>query len=289
MRARSLPNPSAIKGALPGDMLSHHVPRRSCRPTPVLSSSRRDVMSALSRTTLAACLSLVLAVDPPALAAGSFPVLRPSDPDELARMMNAASPAGGTVIALGEGEWRLRGTLDIRTPNLTLRGAGQGATSLVLDTDEHYVPAVAISSSGARVEGLRIRHRSPSVANNYAVYLRGASDATLSGLSISSETGTGLAIEGGRGTIRVSDCDIHDNKNNGIGLFGDGDDAGEDVDVGRLEIVIEGTTIDRNGKEAVVGRGLGERVAVRILAPGGQSAIRGGVKCFNCEAEIELN
>jgi hypothetical protein len=39
----------------------------------------------------------------------------------------------------------------------------------------------------------------------------------------------------------------------------------------------------------VVGRGLGERVAVRILAPGGQSAIRGGIKCFNCEAEIEFN
>ena len=215
--------------------------------------------------------------------AGHPPELRPADPAELVRMMTAigaAPPEGGAVIILGAGEWRLEGTLDIRTPNLTLRGAGRDATTLVLDTDEHYVPAIAIATSGTRVEGLRIRHRSPSVANNYAVYLRNASDATLSGLSISSETGTGLAIEGGRGAIRISDCDIHDNKNNGIGLFGDLD-GGEDGDVGRLEIVVEGTAVDRNGKEAVVGRGLGERVAVRISTRDG--LIRGGINWLNCD------
>ena len=262
---------------------SKSIPSSSCSPRHVLSARRRDIVSTLSRTTLAACLSLAVALDPPALAASSSPVLRPSDPAELVRMINAASPEGGSVIVLGEGEWRLGETLHIRTPSLTLRGAGREATSLVLETDEHYVPAIAISSSGTRVEGLRIRHRSPSVANNYAVYLQNASDVTLSGLGISSETGTGLAIEGGHGAIRISDCYIHDSKNNGIGLFGDiGGEDGEDVVGGRLEIVIEGTTIERNGKEAVVGRGLGERVVVRILTS--EEMIRGGIKCFNCES-----
>lgn len=281
--ARVFPGPGARVVRAEGNWKSHDVPSSSSCPSPPPSPRRRDIISTLSRTTLAACMSFVVVVIPPALAASSVPVLRPSDPAELVHMINAASPEGGAVIDLGAGEWRIEETLQIRTPNLTLRGAGREATTLVLNTDEHYVPAIAIASTGTCIDGIRIRHRSPSVANNFAVYLRNASDVTLSGLSISSETGTGLAIEGGHGTITVSDCDIHDTKNNGIGLFGDV--GGDDSDGGRLEIVVEGTTIDRNGKEAVVGRGLGERVAVRIARPDG--LIRGGIKWLNCEdAEI---
>lgn len=68
-------------------------------------------------------------------------------------------------------------------------------------------------------------------------------------MDIQSETGTGIAIEGGK--VLVKDCVIHDCASNGIGIFSNivGDDASKTV--------IQGTRIVRNGRNGVLIKGAG--------------------------------
>eukprot|EP00959_Pyramimonas_sp_CCMP1952_P108658 2271942-Pyramimonas_sp.AAC.2 len=49
---------------------------------------------------------------------------------------------------------------------------------------------------GVQIEGIRIRHSSKSIANNYGVYLKEAG-VKLVGCEVSSSTGCAVGIEGG--------------------------------------------------------------------------------------------
>ena len=106
---------------------------------------------------------------------------------------------------------------------------------------------------------MTIRHRSPSVANNYALYLDNASDSTLCNLDISSSTGTGISIEGiQNGTIRIQNCTIHDCARNGLGLF----PSIEDAAASQTEIVVQGTRIERNKGHGIVAKGIHDKVTI---------------------------
>jgi hypothetical protein len=192
-------------------------------------------------------------------------------------MVNDAS-AAQTTVELGPGKWHIATSLRIQTP-VTLRGVGPESV-LILDTDEHYLPAIVVSGANVTVESLQVRHRSPSVANNYAVYLNNASNVALRDLDVSSATGTGVAIEGGTGTVDIIDCRLHDNRNNGLGIFPDAT-ATDDDENARLEIRVSGTEISGNGKEAILAKGLGPGVTVRVQNR--QDMIRGGIAVSNCE------
>lgn len=251
-----------------------------------------DTTSLARRRILLLASTLTLTYSTPSLAFASSPKpLTPSSPTELLRVLDEAPGDSVTDIFLGPGEWRFSRTLDVRTP-VVLRGSTDPAnpTTIVLDTDDHYVPALTVTSSDTTIESLSIRHRSPSVANNYAIYLQNASDVTLRRLDVSSTTGTGVAIEGGRGTLDIVDCVIHDTKNNGIGLFPDvlADDTDDTDEESRLRIRVSSTRVADNGKEAIVGRGLGEGVTVRVEDSG---MITGGaVEFFNCEdADVAIS
>lgn len=241
---------------------------------------RRVVLFSLSLSSLLSFLPIR-----PARAAAPLE-LHPSSPDELLRVLADAPDDEMTTIVLGPGEWRLGSTLAVRTPVKMIGASGSEGTTIVLDTEEHYVPALTVTSPDATIESLSVRHRSPSVANNYAVYIvQVAGDVTLRRLDVSSETGTGVAVEGGRGRVEIVDCLIHDTKNNGIGIFPAlGDDGTPDRG---LQILVSSTTVRDNGREAIVGRGLGEGVAVRV--EGFKERIRGRVEFSNCEeADIDL-
>ncbi|KAK9807475.1 hypothetical protein WJX72_000255 [[Myrmecia] bisecta] len=92
------------------------------------------------------------------------------------------------------------------------------AVTVIWETSEPYQAVVQCSCAGARIQGLTLRHRSPSVATNYAVYVAGG-DLTLEGCDISSQSGSGVGVEGGSPQIRR--CRIHDCARHGIALFGD--------------------------------------------------------------------
>ena len=47
--------------------------------------------------------------------------------------------------------------------------------TVVWETQKPYESVLQSSAPGAVVRGLRLRHSSPSVANNYAVFMQGGS------------------------------------------------------------------------------------------------------------------
>jgi len=171
--------------------------------------------------------------------------------DDLLHIINQAPP--GSVICLQEGEYLIDTTLEIQKP-LTVRGSTKTIVSLSTETPYHPVFHVS-STSGVTLEDMTIRHRSPSVANNYAIYVQNAGDCTIRNMDISSSTGTGVSIEGiQQGTIRIQDCTIHDCAKNGMGIF----PSIEDTTSSETEISIQNTHIEHNQGHGIVVKGMHE-------------------------------
>jgi hypothetical protein len=108
--------------------------------------------------------------------------------------------------------------------------ADHGA-SLSWRSDRPYEAALTIDLSASNqpasvsISGLTITHFSPSIAQNYAVYVpqpTALADASsfieLKGCDISSASGSGIGVEGG--CVSVESCIIHDCKNHGILFLG---------------------------------------------------------------------
>jgi hypothetical protein len=74
-----------------------------------------------------------------------------------------------------------------------LTSAPKGS-SVVLEhvTSAPYEATLEILSDGVQVTGLTVRHASPSIANNYAVYVRGAAQVQLKACDVSSSTGSAV-------------------------------------------------------------------------------------------------
>jgi hypothetical protein len=72
---------------------------------------------------------------------------------------------------------------------------------------------------GLLLRNITVRHSSPSVANNYAVFATAGSGVSLEGCDVSSETGSGVVGEGAQ--IRVSGCRVHGCKTHGVAIYGD--------------------------------------------------------------------
>lgn len=166
--------------------------------------------------------------------------------EQLAELVDAVPD--GSVITLQSKEYALKDTLTIEKP-LTLRGSG-ASSRLSVFSSKPYKSVIKCSSGPIHLQGFSVTHSSPSVANNYAVYLVDANEVSLEDLDVQSETGTGIAIEGG-GKVLVKDCVIHDCASNGIGIFSNivGDDASNTI--------IQGTRIVRNGRNGVLIKGAG--------------------------------
>lgn len=190
----------------------------------------------------------------------SLAAMAPPDKDEiwvhpgdtLSDAISQAPP--GSVIHLGEGEYIIDTTLEIQKP-LCIRGQ---ASIISLSTKEPYRPVFQVSStSGVTLENMKIRHQSPSVANNYAVYIQNAGDCTIQNMDISSSTGTGVTVEGilQGTTIRIQHCTIHDCAKNGVGIFPSIEDTGSAAAAG-TEIVVQGMSIERNQGHGMVVKGM---------------------------------
>ena len=97
-----------------------------------------------------------------------------------------------------------RARVIVQDRELLLEG-GPG-TVLEWQTDDHYeaVAEVVGVQGSLRLRGIQLRHRSPSVANNYAVFVHDGASASLVNCSVSSSTGTGVGIEAARVDLRCS-------------------------------------------------------------------------------------
>lgn len=126
------------------------------------------------------------------------------------------TPSGGTVEVYG-GRYVERLTI---TQPVSIVAAPGAVVEVAWQTAEPY--QATVECSGVRgpvlLRGLRIRHSSPSIANNYAVRLEGCSAVVLD-CDISSSSGDGIGIEGG--SPRVARCSVHHCARHGVAVFGD--------------------------------------------------------------------
>ena len=164
-------------------------------------------------------------VDPSKAAAGlEDPLVEPVGAYSTISAALAVAPAGATVV-IKPGRYFERVT--IRKP-ISLR-ADAGAL-LVWESDKPYEAALTVdltSASGAGnvlVAGLAVQHYSPSIAQNYAVFVpppAAAADGSrieLRYCDISSRSGSGVGVEGG--AVDVVGCRVHDCKNHGLAYLG---------------------------------------------------------------------
>ena len=134
----------------------------------------------------------------------------------------AAVPSGGVII-VREGTYNER--LFIRRPVKLLCNRAV----LSWKSDKPYEAALDVdvsdgSADSVLVEGLTIRHSSPSIAQNYGVYVHSPTrKVKFSSCDVASSSGSGIGVEGGN--VTVFSCTIHDCKNHGV-LYLGGDATG---------------------------------------------------------------
>lgn len=122
---------------------------------------------------------------------------------------------------------------------ITLSANPDDPATLQWQTSQPYQSTITIMAGGQlRLNNIIIRHSSPSVANNYALFVRGGT-SELTRCDISSSTGSGIGMEGGTATVWSSK--IHDCQGNGAVIAGSidlsgGMDATEDGTEARSEV-----------------------------------------------------
>ena len=154
----------------------------------------------------------------------------------------------GAFVELDPGhEYILDDTLTVQK-SMTIRNG-----TIKLSTEDPYKPVIRVqSASGVRLDSLVIRHKSPSIANNYAIHMIDCSSCILHSIDASSSTGTGICIEAGQ-FIEIEDCHVHDCAGNGIAIFPsvDGMEDYSEQDVSD-PIVIRGTIVEGNSKAGLL-------------------------------------
>ena len=136
----------------------------------------------------------------------------------------AAAPSGSVVIVRA-GTYNER--VSIRKP---VRLLGSSGAVLSWKSDKPYEAALDVDVEGSAddgkadvlVLGLAVRHASPSIAQNYGVYVHSAAMRRIKFINcdVASSSGSGIGVEGGNVTIRS--CSIHDCKNHGVLYVGRG-------------------------------------------------------------------
>lgn len=107
---------------------------------------------------------------------------------------------------------------------ITLSSSPEDPATLQWETTEPYQSTITVIQGGQiRLENVTVRHSSPSVANNYAIFVQGGR-AEVTSCDISSRTGSGIGVEGGM--ITVTSSKVHDCQGNGAVVAGSIDLAG---------------------------------------------------------------
>jgi len=174
----------------------------------------------------------------------------PGDFRSISEAIQAAPPGG--VVQVGSGLYRERLRLEA---SVTIEAAAGADVEVRHETETPYESVVDVSSPapGATLRGIRLRHSSKSVAQNYAVLVREGAGLVLERCDVSSATGSGLGVEGG--VVTAVDCVISGSKGYGAAVLGDL--LGESP----AESTLRGCTVERNGAGGILARA-GARVAL---------------------------
>jgi len=165
-------------------------------------------------------------VDPARATAGlADPLIEPTGAFSSISAALAVAPAGAVVI-VKPGIYMERIVVQRGVQLLAEAGA-----TLTWRSDKPYEAALTVDLSDATepaqvlIAGLTLRHYSPSIAQNYAVYVPPPSSAaergsivTLRGCDVSSSSGSGVGVEGG--CVDLVDCRVAGCKNHGVLYLG---------------------------------------------------------------------
>jgi hypothetical protein len=137
------------------------------------------------------------------------------------RAINAAANAGGGVVRLGAGRFKVR-TIDVRN-GVALEGAGPGSTTIAAIGEPGKGTVYSDDTSGIRVAHLTVQGRGVSggTADEILVYLLDVADSSFEDLAIDRAQGIGMQFEGS-GSVRntVTDVTITSTYTRGSGYHG---------------------------------------------------------------------
>jgi parallel beta-helix repeat protein len=172
-------------------------------------------------------MSVLIVGDPAAKAAENGISVGQGGFKTIAEALKAAKD--GDTIFINPGVYRERVVLDkavtltavTTTSSTSANQESSGGVEIIWETDQPYESTIVCTVDGAKLKGpIKIKHNSYSIANNYAVqFVQCGSNTVLDGCKISSETGSGIGIEGGN--PQITNCAIKGCAHSGIMIFSD--------------------------------------------------------------------
>jgi hypothetical protein len=141
----------------------------------------------------------------------------PGEFSTISRALEASAEEGGATISIQSGTYKER--VVVNKPNVRLIGLSEDVY-VEWRTSTPYESALEVATGvmNVSVENVKFTHASKSVANNFGVFVREGGSLTLRNATVTSETGSGVATEGG--SIDAENVKIDKCKNHGVSAFG---------------------------------------------------------------------
>jgi pectin methylesterase-like acyl-CoA thioesterase len=139
----------------------------------------------------------------------------PGEFETISKALDASAKEGGATIEIKSGTYKER--ILMNKNNVRLVGLSDDVF-VEWRTSTPYESVLEVTSENASVENVKFTHASKSVANNFGVFVKEGGSLKLRNVSVTSETGSGVATEGG--SVDAENVMIDKCKNHGVSAFG---------------------------------------------------------------------
>ena len=169
----------------------------------------------------------------------------PGEFETISKALDASAKEGGATIEIKSGTYKER--ILMNKNNVKLVGLSDDVF-VEWRTSTPYESVLEVTSENASVENVKFTHASKSVANNFGVFVKEKGSLKLRNVSVTSETGSGVATEGG--SIDAENVVIDKCKNHGVSAFGN---QSEDPKSGQVHL--KNVAISNCGGDGILLRG----------------------------------
>ncbi|CAL6360987.1 unnamed protein product [Bathycoccus prasinos] len=169
----------------------------------------------------------------------------PGEFETISKALDASAKEGGATIEIKSGTYKER--ILMNKDNVKLVGLSDDVF-VEWRTSTPYESVLEVTSENASVENVKFTHASKSVANNFGVFVKEKGSLKLKNVSVTSETGSGVATEGG--SIDAENVVIDKCKNHGVSAFGN---QSEDPKSGQVHL--KNVAISNCGGDGILLRG----------------------------------
>ena len=169
----------------------------------------------------------------------------PGEFETISKALDASAKEGGATIEIKSGTYKER--IIMNKNNVRLFGLSDDVF-VEWRTSTPYESVLEVTSENASVENVKFTHASKSVANNFGVFVKEGGSLKLRNVSVTSETGSGVATEGG--SIDAENVMIDKCKNHGVSAFGN---QSEDPKSGQVHL--KNVAISNCGGDGILLRG----------------------------------